>query len=375
MKSIRDVDVREKKVFLRVDFNVPMHDGKITNINRIKSAAPTVQFLVEKRAKVILGTHLGRPEGKFNSEFSTIPVAKELAKILNKEVYATDQVIGSTVQAKIDELKPSEILMLGNLRFDPREETNDQTFAKELASLADIYVNDAFAVSHRANASVEAITNFIPSYSGLLLESEITTLGFLLRNPEKPFVLIIGGAKVEDKAGLLKNLLEKADKVLVGGAVANTFLSAKGEKTSQSLIDTEMIPLCQELLQKYNDKIVLPEDTVKKELPGGEFNILDIGLRTRENFAREIIQAKCVFWNGNMGYTEDPAYTEGTKSVAEAMVANHNTTVIAGGDTVGFIDENNLSSGISFISTGGGAAMEFLAGETLPGIKALERNE
>lgn len=373
MISVRDVDIKNKRVFLRVDFNVPIENGKIVDNNRIKAALPTIQYLIENHAKIIIGTHIGRPEGKFNKEFSTILVANELSNLLNKEVFVSDHIIDPVVAKKIYDLKPCEIIVLGNLRFSSAEENNDDSFAKELASYGEIYVNDAFAVSHRANASVAAITKFLPSYAGLLLESEITKLGLLLDNPEHPFVLVIGGAKISDKASLVENLAQKADKVLVGGAVASTFLAAKGENVSRSLIDTEMLNKCRDILRIFKDKIVLPIDFVKSDLGGGEFSNMDIGAKTRELFVREIIEAKSVFWNGNLGYTEDERFIDGTKAIALAISQNPNTTVIAGGDTAGFVNTNKLGDNISFISTGGGAAMEYLAGEELPGIKALDK--
>ena len=373
MKSVREADVRDKKVFVRVDFNVPMKEGKVIDPNRIKSAIPTVKFLMDKKAKIILGTHLGRPEGSFNSEFYTIPIAKELAKLIDKEVYATDHVTGQKVSEKIDQLKPGELLLLGNLRFDPREEKNDKEFGKELAGLADLYVNDAFAVCHRANASVEAITNFIPSYSGLLLESEMTTLNFFLKNPEHPFILIIGGAKIKDKTSLITRLAEVADKVLIGGAVANTFLAASGTDISKSLVDQEMVAKCKEILNKFASKIKIPEDFEKEILDGGDFKIFDIGPKTREAFVHEISYAKSIFWNGNLGYTEDERFRNGTRDIAKAIVKNPGNSVIAGGDTAGFLQEENLKEGITYISTGGSAAMEFLVGESMPGIEALNK--
>jgi len=376
MKSVRDAELKDKKVFLRVDFNVPMEGTKILDNNRIVHVIPTIKFLMEKQAKIIIGTHVGRPEGKFSPDFSTIPLAQELARLLKCNVEATDHVISPVIAEKINKMERGSILMLGNLRFHSEEEANSESFAKELAQYADLYVNDAFAVSHRANASVEAITNFLPSYSGLLMESEITSLQFLIENPEHPFVLIIGGAKVTDKAGLLLKLAEKADSVLIGGAVANTFLKAQGIEMGKSLVDDEMIEKCKEILEKFKDKIHLPIDFVKEDSPAGEvngFRNLDIGPKTIENYLRIIADAKCIFWNGNMGYTEDDKYREGTLSIAKAMAENLNTKVIAGGDTVGFVDKYNLIDKFSFVSTGGGAAMQFLAGEPLPGITALER--
>ena len=372
MKSVRDADVKHKKVFLRVDFNVPLDGSKISDNNRIVQAIPTIKYLLDKHAKIIIGTHIGRPEGKLNLAFSTIPVAEELAKLLEVPVEATDHVISPVITEKINQMEPGQILMLGNLRFHPEEEKNSETFAKELANYADIYVNDAFAVSHRANSSVEAITNYLPSYSGLLMESEITSLQLLLDNPDHPFVLIIGGAKVSDKAGLLMKLAKTADKVLIGGAVANTFLKARGEEVGKSLVDLEMIDKCKEIMEKYKDKIHLPLDFVR-DGEGDQLNNLDIGPKTIEDFNRVIADGRCIFWNGNMGYTEDAKYREGTLAVAKAMAENLNTKVIAGGDTVGFVDQQGLIDKFSFVSTGGSAAMQFLAGEPLPGIEALDK--
>ncbi|MFA4996079.1 MAG: phosphoglycerate kinase [Patescibacteria group bacterium] len=375
MKSIRDVEVKNKKVFLRVDFNVPLKDGKITDTNRIKNSVPTIKYLLDNDAKIIIGTHVGRPEGKVNTEFSTVPMAQELAKMLGQKITVTDHVINDKVLLeKIDAMQPKDIIVLGNLRFHPEEEANNHMFAKKLASYADIYVNDAFAVSHRSNASVDAITSYLPSYSGLLLESEITSLGLLLKNPQPPFVLIIGGAKVVDKAGLMKTLAQKADKVLIGGAVANTFLLAKGEEVGQSLVEKEMVEDCKKMLEELGDKIILPVDTVK-DSEGDNFKIMDIGPATIAKFRSEILSAGSVFWNGNLGYTEDGRFAVGTMAIAKAIEENtFGTKVAAGGDTVGFLDQNNMQKSYSFISTGGGAALEFLAGEKLPGIEALNKN-
>ncbi len=374
MKSIRDVDVKNKKVFLRVDFNLPMKNGQITDTNRIRTAVPTIKFLLENDAKIIIGTHVGRPEGEVNLEFSTVPIAAELAKTLGQEVFATDHVVNDEViLKKIEEMPTKGILMLGNLRFHPEEEANNQYFAKKLASYADIYVNDAFAVCHRSNASVDAITEYLPSYSGLLLESEITSLSLLLKTPATPFVLIVGGAKVADKAKLIMKLAEKADRVLIGGAVANTFLFAKGENIGKSLYEPEMVEDCKKMLETLRDKIILPIDSVK-EGEGDEAKILDIGAKTIESFRSEILNANSVFWNGNLGYTEDERYATGTRAVAQAIAdSTFGTKVAAGGDTVGFLDQNNMQKNFSFISTGGGAALEFLAGEKLPGIEALNK--
>ncbi|MEI6499297.1 MAG: phosphoglycerate kinase [bacterium] len=372
MNSIKDLDVSGKKVFLRVDFNVPLKDGKITDNNRVKAAIPTIEYLAQHGAKIIIGTHLGRPDGKPTPESSTLPVAEELAKLIKHNVIATDHILGSEVTDQIEKMKEGDILVLGNLRWHPEEEKNDEDFGKALASYADLYVNDAFAVSHRANASVESITHYLPSYGGFLMESEITTLGLLFENPESPFVVIIGGAKVKDKAGVIKFLAAKADRLLIGGAVANTFLLARGEDVGQSLIEEDMIEECKGMLDEFGSKIVLPIDYVKKEDADGSFSILDIGEQTRIKFGSIIKEANALFINGNLGYTEEEAYQGGTKAIVEAIRdSSCGVKVAAGGDTVGYINKNGYEGGFSFISTGGGAALELLAGEKLPGVEAL----
>ncbi|MEI7791943.1 MAG: phosphoglycerate kinase [Candidatus Berkelbacteria bacterium] len=372
MKIVQDAQLANKTVFLRVDFNVPMEDGEITDNNRIKAAMPTIRFLVESRAKIIIGTHLGRPDGKKSAETSIAPVAKALQRIVNLRVAMAPEIVGPEVQKMVNSLQPGGILVLENLRWDKREEENDATFAKELASYADLYVNDAFAVSHRANASVEAITKFLPSYAGLLIQSEIEHLSHLMEKPESPFVLVIGGVKVKDKAGMIKYLAPKVDKILIGGGVANTFLKASGVDISQSVYDEEMVDDCAKMLKNYKDKIILPVDYAEEAAANGQFKIMDIGEKTCQLFASTVKSAKTVLWNGNLGYTEEKKFQEGTKAVAKTMSQINGKTVIAGGDTAGFVIEAGLSKGISFISTGGGAALEFLAGEKLPGIEALK---
>ncbi len=372
MESIKNVNVSGKRVFLRVDFNVPLKEGKITDNNRVKAAIPTIDYLVEKGAKVIIGTHLGRPDGKPTPESSTLPVAQELAKLTKHNIIATDHVIGKEVEELVENMKSGDILVLGNLRWHAEEEANDEDFGKTLASYADIYVNDAFAVSHRANASVEAITKYLPSYAGFLLETEVATLGLLFENPESPFVVIIGGAKVKDKAGVIEFLADKADRLLIGGAVANTFLLASGQDVSASLIEEDMVEKCRGMLDKFGSKIVLPVDWVSKEDADSSFAIMDIGEQTRQKFGSIIKEAKAVFINGNLGYTEDEKYQAGTKAIVEAIgESSCGTKVAAGGDTVGFINKGGFDKNFSFISTGGGAALELLAGEKLPGVEAL----
>ena len=373
MKSIRDAGIENKRIFLRVDFNVPMEDKKIIDNFRMARTLPTIEYLLKNNNKIIIGTHLGKPEGEIIPQLSTIPLAQELAKLIKHKVYATDHVLDPRVIKKVEELRGGEILVLGNLRWHPEEELDSETFARDLASYADVYVDDAFGVCHRSHASVDAITKFLPSYAGLLVESEVTTLSLLLKNPIQPFVLIMGGAKIKDKAGLIINLAERADKVLIGGAIANTFFAASGQEVSDSLYEKEMMEKCQEIIQKFHQKIILPIDSVKDEQAGGRFKIADTGPQTRRIFREEILKANTVFWNGNMGRSEDVRFQEGTREIAKAMIENRGTTVVSGGDTVGFVDSENLTQGINFISTGGGATLSFLAGESMPGIKALDR--
>jgi len=375
VQSLREAPITNKRVLLRVDFNVPLEDNKIADNFRMRKSLPTIEYLLRNRAKVIIITHLGKPDGQIIPQLSTIPLAQELAKLLKRKVYATDHVIHKMIPEKIQQMKFGEVLVLGNLRWHPEEELNSEVFARDLASYGDVYINDAFGVSHRAHASVDAITKYLPSYAGYLLEAEVTTLSLLLKDPVKPLVLIMGGAKIKDKTGLIDNLAERADKILVGGAIGNTFLAASGVEVSESLYEPEMIDKCQVILQKYAQKILLPLDSIKEERPNGKFSILDIGLKTIEAFRQEILKANTVFWNGNMGYSEKKPYDDGTRNIAQAMIDNHGTTVVSGGDTVGFVDSNNLISGINFISTGGGATLEFLAGLKLPGIEALNRSQ
>ncbi|HOX41351.1 MAG TPA: phosphoglycerate kinase [bacterium] len=380
MELLQDIELRNKTVFLRVDFNVPMTGGKITDTYRIRAAVPTIKFLVDRGAKVVIGTHCGRPEGKKTPETSIKPIAIKLQQIMGHKIQMAPDVVNDDIKGHIkEEMKPGQILVLENLRWDSREEANDLGFAKELAGLTEsengkpgIYVNDAFAVSHRENASVVAITQFLPSYAGLLMQSEMTQLSLFLENPAEPFVLIIGGVKVKDKAGMIEKLGEKADKILVGGGVGNTFLKAKGENIGQSAYDEDMVDECRAMIQRYGNKLVMPVDGAV-EKSGDSFRILDIGEETRAIFTREIARAKAVFWNGSLGKSEDERYQKGMVDVATALSKLHETTVVAGGDTVGFIIEHKLEKGISFLSTGGGAALEYLAGVELPGIAILEK--
>ncbi len=375
MKTIREADLKEKTVLVRVDFNVPIKNGEIVDDNRIEKSIPTIKYLLEKKAKIIIATHLGKPKGQVVPALSTVLVAKRLAKELNHEVTASDHLIHPIITQKIAKMKPGEILFLGNLRWHKEEEENSEIFARELAKYADIYVNDAFGASHRSHASIDAITRFLPSYAGILLESELTTLSLLLSNPKSPFYLVLGGAKIKDKLGLIDNLAPKVEKILIGGAIANTFLAAKGENVSESLYEPEMFEKCEDYLSRFSNKILLPIDTIKEDTTDGEFKIMDIGEQTANEYASEINKAATVFWNGNMGFSEDPKYSKGTEKVAHAMVNNSGTTVVAGGDTAGFLRSKNIEKGINFISTGGGATLYFLAGKILPGIEALKKSQ
>lgn len=375
MKSVREANLNGKTVFLRVDYNVPVENGKILDTNRITRSLATIKYLSEHKAKIVMATHFGKPAGKIDTATSIVPLAEELARQLNCKVEVTDHVISDMVKEKVDNMQSGDIIMLGNLRWDAGEETNNPEFAKKLAEYAQIYVNDAFGSSHRAHASIEAITNYLPSFAGFLLESEITTLSILLDNPVPPFVLIMGGAKIEDKIGMIENLIPKVDKLLIGGGIADTFLAALNKDVSESLFEPDMMDKCKKLLTEMGTKIVLPIDHLKEDLGNGNFSILDIGPETRKQYASIISEAKTVFWNGNMGKSEDQEFAGGTKSVAEAIASNGQTSVVAGGDTVGFVLSHNLEQGISFISTGGGAALEFLAGIKLPGVEALNRND
>ncbi len=370
MKSIKEAGVAGKRVLLRVDFNVPMHGGVISDINRIKAVVPTIRYLLDSGAKVIIATHLGKPDGR-DLAFSTIPLAKELSKLIPEKVTATDEVSGPNVESMTDNLGQKEILFIGNLRFNYGEQSNDASFASSLAKLAEIYCNDGFAVCHREAASISAITKYLPSYAGLLLQLEIENLSKLMQNPACPFVVILGGAKIKDKARAISNLGSTVDKILVGGAVGNTFLAAGGQNISKSLFDTEMIDDCKAMLEKYGDKIIIPFDAVKEPLLAGEFSIKDIGPETIKKFKEEIGKAKTIFWNGNLGFTENDKFTIGTEEIAKALVNNKGVKIIAGGDTGGFIYSHSMAKDMTFISTGGGAALEFLAGKKLPGLTAL----
>jgi len=372
LKLLEKANLENKTVFLRVDWNVPLKEGKIADDNRIEATIPTIKYLRSKDCKIIIGTHLGRPDGEIVPELSTKILSQRLSKLISAKVYATDFVVEPAVKKEIKNLKTGEILVLGNLRWHSEEEANNFSFGKILASYADIFVNDAFAVSHRAHASVEAITKYLPSYAGFLLEKEVESLKILTESPRQPFVLVLGGAKIKDKIKLIKKFAPNVDKIIIGGAIANTIRKFKGTDISVSYHEPNVESIVEDILSVVGDKLILPTDDKRKQERDGKFSILDIGPKTIENYKKIISEAKTIFWNGNMGYSEDKDFESGTLEIAKAIKDNKFIRIVAGGDTVGFLGLLGLTKDYSFVSTGGGAALEFLAGIELPGLKALD---
>ena len=389
-KTIEDVDVNGKRVLVRVDFNVPMDEDKnITDENRILGALPTIQYLLKHGAKVVLCSHMGRPKGEFNMKYSLAPVAKRLGELLGMEVKMAKDVIGPDAEATVASLKEGEVCLLENLRFHKEEEKNDPEFAKKLASFGEIYVNDAFGTAHRAHASTAGVTQYLPSVCGFLIEKELRIMGGALENPDRPFLALLGGAKVSDKIGVINNLLEKVDVLIIGGGMAYTFQKAMGGHIGNSLCEDDKLDLAKELLARaaYKGKrIVLPVDneagdafkndclhiTVhSQEIPDG-FEGMDIGPVTREMFVNEVKRARTIIWNGPMGVSEFPTFAAGTRAVAEAVAANPGITIIGGGDSAAAIQKLGFADKVTHVSTGGGASLEFLEGIELPGIAALD---
>lgn len=389
-KTVRDLDVAGKKVLVRVDFNVPLNDkGEITDDTRITASLPTIQYLLEQKAAVILMAHLGRPKGQVKPELSLAPVAKHLGKLLGKKILFAPDCVGEAAQAAASKLKPGHILLLENLRFHKEEEKNDMEFAEKLASLADLYVNDGFGVSHRAHASVEGVTHFLPAAAGFLLEKEIQYVGQAVTNPLHPFVAIIGGAKVSDKIGVISNLLDKVDTLLIGGGMANTFLAAQDYKMGKSLVEEDKLDLAKELLAKAKKNkvnMLLPTDLVMAAAfaPDAEhvtekvknlnqaYMALDIGAETSKAYAEALADAKMIVWNGPMGVFEMDAFCKGTEAVAKAVAKSRAISIVGGGDSVAAIEKLGLAKRITHISTGGGASLEYLEGKVLPGVAALD---
>ena len=390
LRTIEGLDVKGKRVFVRVDYNVPLDEGgNIRDDSRIRASLPTLRYLRERGAALILASHLGRPKGKVVPGMSLRPVARALENLLGCTVKMAPDCRGEEVKRMVDALCPGEVLLLENLRFHPEEEENDPGFSKELAALADIYVNDAFGTAHRAHASTEGIARYIPPYAGFLMQKEIESLKKLLENPERPFVAVIGGAKVSDKIGVLKNLLDRVDALLIGGGMANTFFMAQGLGVGKSLSEADFVPVARDVLKEAANKgkeVLLPEDVViaaapevgkpasvvpKDQIPA-DMMALDIGPETRRLFSARIRQAKTVFWNGPMGVFEVEPFRGGTLEVAAAVAAVKGFTVVGGGDSVAALEMSGLSSKIGHVSTGGGASLEFLEGKELPGVKILQ---
>lgn len=385
--TIRDVDVAGKKVLVRVDFNVPIDAvGRITDDTRIRASLPTINYLVEHGAKVILMTHLGRPKGRVKNEFRLAPVARRLGEILNRQVPVAADCVGPQVEEMVNSLAPGEIILLENLRFHPEEEANDSGFSRQLAALADLYVNDAFGTAHRAHASTVGVAAYLPAVSGLLMEKEINFLEKIVTTPPRPLVACLGGAKVSDKLGVISNLLRLADQLLIGGGMANTFFLAQGYDVGKSLVEAEQLPAARQLLEEGRDKVLLPEDVVVAQEAAAEATpqvvepqqvpedhlILDIGPRARERFAGVIAAAGAVVWNGPMGVFEVEPFAAGTRELARAVAACPGITVVGGGDSLAAVEQAGVSDRITHLSTGGGATLEFLEGKTLPGVAVLQ---
>ena len=389
-KTVRDIDVRDKKVLVRCDFNVPIDEnGRITDNRRIVGALDTIKYLLENNAKVILCSHLGRPKGKVNPEFSLLPVAKELSILLGKEVKLANDIIGESAKSLTENMQSGEVVLLENVRFDAREEENDEEFSKQLATLAQVYVNDAFGTAHRAHSSTAGVASYLPAVSGFLMEKEINFLGNALENPQRPFVAILGGKKVSDKIGVIDALLEKINTLMIGGAMAFTFYKAMGYNIGNSLCEDDKLDLAKELMEKAQQKgvkLMIPVDTklgkefdknteskIAKytEIPDGWMG-LDIGPETIKQYQEELKNAKTVIWNGPLGLFEFEKFAQGTNEIAKTLSELKDTiTIIGGGDSAAAVEIAGLADKMTHISTGGGASLEFLEGKKLPGIECL----
>jgi phosphoglycerate kinase len=390
-KSVRDIDVRGKRVFLRADLNVPLDDGRITDDTRIRASLPTLVYLLDQGASVVLASHLGRPKGKVNDALRLKPVADRLSQLLGRPVRMTGDALGPGVTTAVEKLRPGELILLENLRFHAEEEANDPGFAKALADMADIYVDDAFGSAHRAHASTEGITHYLPAVAGLLLEREVEALSRLMDRPARPFHTIIGGAKVSGKLEVLEALLARCQAVLVGGGMANTFLAAKGHALGKSLVEAEQLTNAERIMAEARRKRVrfmLPTDAViaaqvhprsqREVVPVDEvpkdWSVVDIGPETVAAFTEHLSKARTIFWNGPMGIFEVAPFAEGTNAIARFMArrtADGVTTVVGGGDSVAAVEQLGLAEQMSHVSTGGGASLEFVEGKTLPGVAAL----
>jgi len=386
-KTVRDIDLKGKRVLMRVDFNVPMDKGAVTDDKRIRAALPTIQYVLDRGASLILMSHLGRPKGVgFDPEFSLKAAAGALSQVLNKPVQMAPDCVGPEVEALAQALKPGEVLMLENVRFHKEEEKNDPEFARQLAALGEVYVNDAFGSAHRAHASVEAVARCLPAaVSGLLMEQELEYLSRATLNPERPYIAILGGAKISDKIAVIENLLTRCDRLIIGGGMANTFLAAKGYAMADSLVESTSIDTAQGIMAKAGDRLMLPVDAViadkfdpeansrivnVDQVPAG-WRIMDIGPQSIEAFSAALKSAKLVVWNGPLGVFEMPKFAEGTFAIARLLAAGGATTVIGGGDSASAVKKAGVAKQMTHVSTGGGASLEFLEGRELPGVAAL----
>ena len=389
-KTVRDIDVKGKKVLVRCDFNVPLdEEGNITDNRRIVGALPTIQYLLEQNCRVILCSHLGRPKGEVKPEFSLKPVAEELQRLLKKEVKLAEDVTGPSARALAENMRPGDIVLLENVRFDPREEKNEESLSKEFASLAEIYVNDAFGTAHRAHSSTEGVAKFLPAVSGFLIEKELNFLGNALENPKRPFMAILGGKKVSEKIGVIDSLLEKVDTLIIGGGMAYTFFKSMGYSVGNSICELDKLDLARGAMAKAKEKgvkLMLPVDNIIADEFSNDANVkaiqsdqipdgwegLDIGPKTIAMFEEELKKAKTILWNGPVGLSEFPKFANGTDSLARLLASMDDcVTIIGGGDSAAAIERNGLSDKMTHISTGGGASLEFLEGKKLPGIECL----
>lgn len=387
--TIYDVDFTGKRALVRVDFNVPQDDeGNITDDTRIKAALPTINYLLEKGAKVVLMSHLGRPKGQFNMKYTLKPVAERLSQYIGKSVVLAEDVVGDSAKACVAAMKPGDVVMLENVRFDPREEKNDPEFAKELAQFGDIYVSDAFGAVHRAHASTAGVAKYLPAVAGLLIKKELDVMGGALSDPKRPFVAILGGKKVSDKIGVIENLIDKVDTLLIGGGMSYTFFKSMGWNVGNSILEADKVDLAASLMEKAKAKgvkMLLPVDTVvgkefsndsewkivnSNEIPDG-WEGFDIGPKTVEAFKEVLKDAKTIIWNGPVGVSEIPIYANGTRAIAQAVADSDAITIIGGGDSAAAVELMGLADKMTHVSTGGGASLEFLEGKALPGIEAL----
>lgn len=384
-KTVKDIDLKGKRVFMRVDFNVPMQDGKVTDDKRIKAALPTIKYCLDQGASLLLASHLGRPKDGPDPEFSLHAASEVLSSLLGIPVKMAPDCVGPEVEAMAKDLKPGEVIMLENTRFHPGEEKNDLDLARQMAALADVYVNDAFGSAHRAHASTEGIARFLPAVSGLLMEQELEYLGRAIANPEHPYIAILGGAKISDKILVVETLLAKCDKLIIGGGMANTFLAAQGLDMQDSLVEEGSIETAKKILEHSGDKLILPMDAVVADkfdaeantrivevdkIPAG-WRMMDVGPKTLELYKRSLSSAKLIVWNGPVGVFEMPKFAEGTFALARMLAESGATTVIGGGDSASAVKKAGVAKQMTHVSTGGGASLEFLEGKELPGVAAL----